>query len=130
MKYTVDPGAHESAYLQLYRQVRANIVSGAYPAGAKLPSKRDLARDLQRRVGHEKYLAGVRRDRDDAPYQPLGNRHHRALRHAGERALVRAQHVPPRGERARAREHSGREPCAAGGFGVVEGAPQALVLLL
>ena len=45
MKYAVHPGAHESAYLQLYRQVRANIVSGAYPAGTKLPSKRDLARD-------------------------------------------------------------------------------------
>lgn len=34
---------NEPAYLQLYRALREKIVSGAYPTGSKLPSKRLLA---------------------------------------------------------------------------------------
>ena len=46
MKYTIDRGARESAYLQLYRQLKQDIVEGLYPLGAKLPSKRQLSAEL------------------------------------------------------------------------------------
>lgn len=46
MKYRIDRDAHLSAYMQLYRQLREDIVSGALPYGAKLPSKRLLAGEL------------------------------------------------------------------------------------
>ncbi|MCR5825539.1 MAG: PLP-dependent aminotransferase family protein [Oscillospiraceae bacterium] len=40
-----EQGRAQSAYLQLYRRLREDIVSGAYPHGARLPSKRQLAAD-------------------------------------------------------------------------------------
>jgi len=43
MSYHIDRGAGQSAYMQLYRRLRGDIVSGAYPHGSKLPSKRLLA---------------------------------------------------------------------------------------
>ncbi|MBQ1281512.1 MAG: GntR family transcriptional regulator [Oscillospiraceae bacterium] len=43
MKYRIDPEAHIPAYLQLYRQLRADIVRGIFPFGSRLPSKRTLA---------------------------------------------------------------------------------------
>lgn len=46
MKYSIDKSLHESAYLQLYRQLRQDIAEGAYAQGAKLPSKRQLAEEL------------------------------------------------------------------------------------
>ncbi|MBQ9802170.1 MAG: PLP-dependent aminotransferase family protein [Clostridia bacterium] len=46
MRYTVDGAAREPVYLQLYRQLREDIVSGVYPFGSKLPSKRLLAGEL------------------------------------------------------------------------------------
>ena len=46
MKYTIEKHSGESAYLQLFRQLRQDIVSGLLPVGAKLPSKRSLAEDL------------------------------------------------------------------------------------
>ena len=45
MNYHIDKNAVESAYLQLYRRLREDVVSGAYPFGAKMPSKRQLADD-------------------------------------------------------------------------------------
>ena len=45
MKYTVNRTNGEAAYLQLYRQIRADIVSLAYPYGGKLPSKRLIAEE-------------------------------------------------------------------------------------
>lgn len=45
MKYSVDKSESESAYMQLYRQISADIASGAVPAGTKLPSKRTLSAD-------------------------------------------------------------------------------------
>ena len=45
MKYIIDKNAGEPAYLQLYRQMRNDIVNGVYPALSKLPSKRTLAED-------------------------------------------------------------------------------------
>ncbi len=43
MKYTIEKKNTSPAYLQLYRQLRDDIVQNAYPFGSKLPSKRLLA---------------------------------------------------------------------------------------
>lgn len=43
MKYSVDVKSKDSAYLQLYRQLRDDITNGVYRFGEKLPSKRLLA---------------------------------------------------------------------------------------
>lgn len=43
MRYHIDKAAAESAYLQLYHQLRRDIVGGVYPLGTKLPSKRLIA---------------------------------------------------------------------------------------
>lgn len=43
MKYRIEKDSLQSAYLQLYHQLREDIVSGVYPNGKKLPSKRLLA---------------------------------------------------------------------------------------
>ena len=45
MNYRIEKGAPQSAYLQLYQKLRADIVDGAYPHGAKLPSKRLLSEE-------------------------------------------------------------------------------------
>ncbi len=42
---TVRNEGAQSAYLQLYLRLRGDIVSGAYPFGSRLPSKRQLADD-------------------------------------------------------------------------------------
>ncbi len=46
MKYTIEKHSGESAYLQLCRQLRQDIVSGLLPLGTKLPSKRSFAEAL------------------------------------------------------------------------------------
>ena len=46
MKYTIYPGAESPAYLQLYKQVREDIVQGIYPYNTKLPSKRMIADEV------------------------------------------------------------------------------------
>lgn len=45
MKYHINDQSSKAAYLQLYEQLRKDIVSGIYPYGAKLPSKRILAEE-------------------------------------------------------------------------------------
>ena len=46
MNYRIEKHSGESAYLQLYRQLRRDIVSGALPEGTKLLSKRGFAEEL------------------------------------------------------------------------------------
>ena len=46
MQYVIEKHGAESAYMQLYQQLRGDIVSGAIPRGMRLPSKRTLAEDL------------------------------------------------------------------------------------
>ncbi len=46
MKYHIDKASAKPAYLQLYTQLRTDIVQGVYLYGAKLPSKRFLAEEL------------------------------------------------------------------------------------
>ena len=43
MKYVIQKISDSPAYLQLYRQLREDIVQGVYPFGTKLPSKRLLS---------------------------------------------------------------------------------------
>ena len=43
MHYHIDKTAAQSAYLQLYHQLRRDIVSGVYLLGTKMPSKRLIA---------------------------------------------------------------------------------------
>lgn len=43
MRYRIDKNHPEPAYLQLYKQVREDIVQGIYPYHSKLPSKRLIA---------------------------------------------------------------------------------------
>ncbi|MBE6896694.1 MAG: PLP-dependent aminotransferase family protein [Ruminococcaceae bacterium] len=40
MKYYIDSEKKETAYIQLYRQVKEDIINGVYSYGEKLPSKR------------------------------------------------------------------------------------------
>ena len=46
MKYLIDNDHNIPAYLQLYKQLRDDIVRGIYPCGSKLPSKRILADEV------------------------------------------------------------------------------------
>ena len=45
MKYRIDHNNTKPAYILLYEQLRADIISGAYPYGARLPSKRLLSEE-------------------------------------------------------------------------------------
>lgn len=45
MKYRIEENDAEAAYLQLYRQIREDIIRGIYPLHSKLPSKRVIALD-------------------------------------------------------------------------------------
>ncbi len=45
MKYSIDYDLTQSAYLQLYMQIRTDIVEGVFKYGVKLPSKRLLAEE-------------------------------------------------------------------------------------
>lgn len=46
MKYTIQKDGAAPAYLQLYKQVREDIVQGIYPYNTKLPSKRMIADEV------------------------------------------------------------------------------------
>ena len=45
MKYIIDEKNKTPAYLQLYMQVRDDIINGIYPYNSKLPSKRTISSD-------------------------------------------------------------------------------------
>lgn len=45
MKYIIDDSSKTPAYLQLYTQVRDDIINGVYPINSKLPSKRTISTD-------------------------------------------------------------------------------------
>ena len=46
MKYIIDKTGKASAYLQLYTQIRDDIIKGIYPFHSKLPSKRVIASEV------------------------------------------------------------------------------------
>lgn len=45
MQLHIDHSSRNPAYIQIYQALRSKIVSGAFPCGSKLPSKRSLAAD-------------------------------------------------------------------------------------
>ncbi len=45
MKYRIDDLSKKPAYLQLYEQLKSDVVSGVLPTGTRLPSKRLLAEE-------------------------------------------------------------------------------------
>ncbi len=45
MKYIIDENSKEPYYIQLYKQLREDIVKGIYPYNDKLPSKRTIANE-------------------------------------------------------------------------------------
>lgn len=45
MKYKIDKDSKKPAYLQLYEQVKQDIINGSIPYGSKLPSKRILSEE-------------------------------------------------------------------------------------
>ncbi len=47
MRYHINEGNNKFAYLQLYEQLREDIVKGILPYGSKLPSKRLLAEETE-----------------------------------------------------------------------------------
>ena len=46
MRYVIQQSRENPAYLQLYRQIREDIVSGIYPYNSKIPSKRMIADEV------------------------------------------------------------------------------------
>lgn len=46
MKYLIEKNSKKAAYLQLYEQMRSDIVNGGYPFGSRLPSKRLIADEI------------------------------------------------------------------------------------
>jgi GntR family transcriptional regulator/MocR family aminotransferase len=46
MKYRIDMQSQKPAYLQLYEQLREDVVSGVLPRGHRLPSKRLLSEEV------------------------------------------------------------------------------------
>ncbi len=46
MNYSIQYSKSSPAYLQLYQQLRADIIDEVYPYGGKLPSKRTIAEEL------------------------------------------------------------------------------------
>lgn len=59
MKYSIDSDLKQSAYMQLYRQLRGDIVSGVYKYGDKLPSKRLLAEETATSVITVEHTYGI-----------------------------------------------------------------------
>lgn len=46
MNYKIDKTANKAIYLQLYEQLKNDIIKGVYPYNSKLPSKRTIAAEL------------------------------------------------------------------------------------
>lgn len=59
MKYYVNFNAKQSAYMQLYIQLRGDITSGVYKYGDKLPSKRMLADETSTSVITVEHAYGI-----------------------------------------------------------------------
>jgi len=45
MNYRIDPTSAKPAYIQLYEQIRRDIIGGIYPSRSRLPSKRLIAEE-------------------------------------------------------------------------------------
>jgi AraC-like DNA-binding protein len=81
MRYHIEQSGGKSAYMQLYEQLRKDIVSGSYTYGAKLPSKRLLAEEAG---VSEVYLRRMFKER----YGQTPSEHIVSVRLAHARALM------------------------------------------
>lgn len=59
MKYSIDTKSNESAYMQLYKQLRRDIINSVYKFGDKLPSKRILAEETMSSVITVEHAYGI-----------------------------------------------------------------------
>ena len=99
MKYVIDK-EKRPVYLQLYSQIRDDIVNGVYSCGSKLPSKRSLAEEtgvstvtVEHAYGllcDEGYAEGRMRSGYVVIFRPSD----------GFASSVRAEHTPPAARRA------------------------------
>ncbi len=59
MKYSIDLNSKQSAYMQLYHQLRNDIINSVYKYGSKLPSKRLLADETMTSVITVEHAYGI-----------------------------------------------------------------------
>jgi len=59
MKYAIDSNSKQKAYMQLYEQLRADIINSVYKFGEKLPSKRILAEETLTSVITVEHAYGI-----------------------------------------------------------------------
>ena len=59
MKYSIDLNSKQSAYMQLYMQLREDIINLVYKYGDKLPSKRILADETMTSVITVEHAYGI-----------------------------------------------------------------------
>ncbi len=59
MKYSIDTHSMKKAYMQLYEQLRNDIINSVYKYGEKLPSKRILADETQTSVITVEHAYGI-----------------------------------------------------------------------
>ena len=59
MKYSIDTGSTKKAYMQLYEQLRGDIINSLYQYGEKLPSKRILAEETMTSVITVEHAYGI-----------------------------------------------------------------------
>lgn len=59
MRYSIEQDSKQSAYMQLYMQLRADIINGVYKYGDKLPSKRILADETMTSVITVEHAYGI-----------------------------------------------------------------------
>lgn len=59
MKYSIDSNSSQKAYMQLYEQLRTDIINSVYKYGDKLPSKRILAEETLTSVITVEHAYGI-----------------------------------------------------------------------
>ncbi len=59
MKYSIDVNSNKKAYMQLYEQIRTDIINSVYKYGDKLPSKRILAEETLTSVITVEHAYGI-----------------------------------------------------------------------
>ena len=59
MKYSIDTKSNKKAYMQLYEQIRSDIINSLYKYGDKLPSKRILAEETMTSVVTVEHAYGI-----------------------------------------------------------------------
>ena len=59
MKYSIDTKSNKKAYMQLYEQLRTDIINSIYKYGDKLPSKRILAEEAMTSVITVEHAYGI-----------------------------------------------------------------------